>query len=269
MGHLRMETDGPTMSESDFRRWSPVVEVIARRAGSHLLSAMRHELQVNEATQHDLKIQLDVETQNLIEAELRAFFPGHHILGEEGGSGNDGKGIEWIIDPIDGTVNLVYGIPHFCVSIGCRIDGQYQLGVIYDPSRDECFTAVRGMGAFLNGNSIRVSVRKNLSEAILSLGFSKSSAYVKTSLDLVAFYSSRVRKLRALGSAALDMAYVAAGRMDGYIEQGIRSWDIAAGVVLIEEAGGKVVLTPHAERESFHIVASNGTIPLQETGLKQ
>lgn len=248
--------------EQNYGDWCKLAEGIAREAGQRLAKAVHGTQEVNEETQHDVKIQLDVDTQEQIEKQLLSHFSDHHILGEEGGGGNGGKGIEWIIDPIDGTVNLVYGIPHFCVSIGCRVEGEYVLGVVYDPNRDECFTAVRGHGAFCNGRPIRVSSRTNLDKAILSLGFSKSSEAVEHCLELVRFYAVRVRKLRAMGSAALDMAYVAAGRFDAYIEQGISAWDIAAGKVLIEEAGGQVDLVPREEREKFRIKAWNGKMEL-------
>lgn len=250
------------MSEKLYSEWCRLAREVAIEAGHDLARAVHQTQQVNEATQHDVKIQLDVDTQKKIEQKLLSHFPDHHILGEEGGHGNDGKGIEWVIDPIDGTVNLVYGIPHFCVSIGCRVEGDYVLGVIYDPNRDECFTAVKGAGAFCNEKPIRVSERHSLDEAILSLGFSKTSENIEHCLELVRHYAVRVRKLRAMGSAALDMAYVAAGRFDAYIEQGISSWDIAAGKILIEEAGGKVDLIPREEREKFRIKAWNGKMHL-------
>ncbi|MEM1157971.1 MAG: inositol monophosphatase family protein [Verrucomicrobiota bacterium] len=251
------------MSDSvQLTEWHEKAVATARAAGKRIAAAAAGELQINEETHHDLKIQLDVDTQNFIEAELLGMFPDHHILGEEGGSGNDGKGVEWIVDPIDGTVNLAYGIPHYCVSIACRVEGELVLGVIFDPGRDECFEAYRGGGARCNGQAIRVSPRTELQQAILSLGFSKTRESVEKCLDLYVHYARNARKLRAMGSAALDMAYVAAGRIDGYIEQGISIWDIAAGRVLIEEAGGTIVLTEQPGREKFHVKAWNGKVDL-------
>lgn len=237
---------------------------LAKQAGEKIRAACDTELQINEAYQHDLKIQLDVDIQSFLEREILARYPGHFILGEEGGEGSGGKGLEWIIDPIDGTVNLVYGIPHFCVSIATRLDDVIQTGVIYDPMRDECFHTLKGGGAFRNGNPIHVSQRSKLNESIVALGFSKEAATVEKCLTLYQFYSRNVRKLRALGSAALDMAYIASGRMDAYIEQGIKIWDIASGQLLIEESGGKVELTPLDKPHHFHIVASNGLLDLSK-----
>ncbi len=250
---------------SELNHWHQKAQEVARAAGKRIAMAAQGELQINEETHHDLKIQLDVDTQNFIESELLGAFPESHLLGEEGGSGNDGKGVEWIVDPIDGTVNLAYGIPHYCVSIACRVNGELVLGVIYDPGRDECFEAVRGGGARCNGKLIKVSTRQELQQAILSLGFSKTKENVEKCLDLYVHYARNARKLRAMGSAALDMAYIAAGRFDGYIEQGISIWDIAAGKVLIEEAGGVVELNALPGREKFHVKAWNGHIDLPMT----
>jgi len=237
----------------------------ARKAGAHIRAHCGTDIQVNEAHHHDLKIQLDVDTQQLLEHAILSRFPGHAILGEEGGEGSGGADGEWILDPIDGTVNLAYGIPHFCVSIAYREGGTVQAGVVYDPMRDELFTAARGLGAFCNGRPIRASRRDRLEEGILALGFSKSAESVEKCLELYQYYARRARKLRAMGSAALDMAYIAAGRLDAYIEQGIKIWDIAAGQVLLEEAGGKVELTPRAEPHHFHIKAWNGCMDLPIT----
>ncbi|GAB4241098.1 MAG: inositol monophosphatase family protein [Candidatus Methylacidiphilales bacterium] len=254
------------MTEADvFSSWLKLAIQVAREAGAKVRAAFGGDLIVDEAHAHDIKLRLDVETQALIEARLLGTFPDHSLLGEEGGAGSDGKGAEWIVDPIDGTVNLSYGIPHFCVSIGCRWHGVTQVGVIYDPMREELFTAIRGGGAFLNGRPMRVSSRSELAVAAISLGFSKSHETLVKCLDLYAFYGPRTRKLRAMGSAALDLAYIAAGRLDGYIEQGINLWDIAAGQLMVEEAGGKVNLTPRDKPHHFHIVASNGRISMPES----
>lgn len=239
----------------------------ARAAALEAGKAMREraggDLAVNEAHQHDIKIQLDVDLQKMIEARVLGAFPNHAVLGEEGGEGSGGKGYEWVIDPIDGTVNLFYGIPHFCTSIACRLDGEEVCGVVYDPMRDECFTAAKGCGAFCNGKPLKASARSRLDEAILSVGFSKGPDAVGKALEVYQYYVTRVRKMRAMGSAALDMVYIAAGRFDAYIEQGIKIWDIAAGRLILEEAGGKVDLTPKSgQKHHYHICAWNGKLEL-------
>ncbi|MEM6821723.1 MAG: inositol monophosphatase family protein [Verrucomicrobiota bacterium] len=250
---------------SEPSEWNSFLEKaieVAKGAGHLINEGTQSEIQVNEEYHHDLKIQLDVDTQKFIENELLSAFPDHHILGEEGGDGNDGKGIEWIVDPIDGTVNLAYGIPHYCVSIACRIEGEIVIGVVYDPRRNECFEGIKGGGARCNGKPMQASKRSEIQQAIVSLGFSKSKESVEKCLDLYVHYARNARKLRAMGSAALDMAYIAAGRIDGYIEQGISIWDVAAGKVLIEEAGGAIVTTPLKGREKYHIKAWNGLVDL-------
>lgn len=242
--------------------WLQLAISLCRQAGARIRTACGTQLPIEEAHPHDIKLQLDKEIQTLIETHILQTFPDHHILGEEGGHGSGGIGIEWIIDPIDGTVNLSFGIPHFCVSIACRLNGVTQAGAIYDPMRDELFTARRGAGAHLNNQPIHVSSRTQLAESALSLGFSKSHETLLKCLELYQFYGPRTRKLRAMGSAALDLAYIAAGRLDGYIEQGINLWDIAAGQLIVEEAGGQVELIPKPSANHYHITASNGSISL-------
>ena len=234
------------------------------KAGATLREGFGADVVVNEAHHHDLKIQLDVDTQALITQCILSAFPTHKILGEEGGEGSGGRGYEWILDPIDGTVNLAYGIPHFCVSVACRLDGVTMVGVIYDPMRDELFEAVKGGGARLNGKSIHVSTRSKIEEAIMAIGFSKNLDNIEKCLSLYQYYARRARKLRAMGSAALDMAYIAAGRMDAYMEQGIKIWDIAAGHLILEEAGGRIDLIPRSEPHQYQIYAWNGRLELPE-----
>lgn len=235
----------------------------ALSAGSFILKAIQSKkIVANHIHDHDIKIQLDVDTQALLTKMICKDFPDHAILGEEGGEGSKGKSYEWILDPIDGTVNLFYGIPHFCISIACRYENKILVGVILDPVRRECFHAIAGKGAFLNGKRIHVSQRSKLGEAILALGFSKGKDSIDKCLELYQFYGPRARKLRAMGSAALDMAYIAAGRIDAYIEQGIKIWDIAAGMLILEEAGGKIKLMAKKQLHHYHICASNGRIKL-------
>lgn len=234
----------------------------AQKAGNVIAKAFGSSLSIHKACHHDIKLDIDTEVQELLTKIILKKFPAHSILGEEGGEGGGGKGYEWIIDPIDGTVNLYYGIPHFCVSIACRYENEILIGVIFDPIRKECFSAIKGKGAILNGHSIHVSSRSNIKEAVMALGFSKGAASIDKCLDLYQYYGPRARKLRAMGSAALDMAYIASGRIDAYIEQGIKIWDIAAGMLILQEAGGKIVLTPNKIPNHFHICASNGLLDL-------
>jgi len=236
----------------------------AQAAGERLRQAFGQKLHVNEASAHDIKLAADVECQDLIYKILLDHFPKTRCIGEEGDSNNPGDPkaeVEWIVDPIDGTMNLAHNIPHFCVSIAAREASTQKilLGVIYDPMRHELFTAQRGSGTYLNGIRQKVSARAKLSEAVLAVGFAKSQDSIDHCLKLYQYYGNAARKLRAMGSAALDLAYVATGRLDAYIEQGVNLWDIAAGIVLVEEAGGVVELEQKTKGK-YRVCAHSGRI---------
>jgi myo-inositol-1(or 4)-monophosphatase len=236
----------------------------ARAAGELLHSNFQQPLTVHAALAHDIKLEVDVLAQNLIGEMLLGRFPEHALYGEEGIVGDQESDYQWVVDPLDGTVNYFYGIPHFCVSIALRRQREIILGVIFDPMRDELWTTEKGQAALLNGKEIHVSARAALAEAVLSVGLSKTTATIAAGFPLLEKMVHRARKCRLLGSAALDMAYVACGRLDAYIEQGISLWDIAAGWILVENAGGKVELQPRRDAPNkFSIVASSGRLDLQ------
>jgi len=229
-----------------------------------LHSNFQQPLTVHAALAHDIKLEVDVLAQNLIGEMLLGRFPEHALYGEEGIVGDQESDYQWVVDPLDGTVNYFYGIPHFCVSIALRRQREIILGVIFDPMRDELWTTEKGQAALLNGKEIHVSARAALAEAVLSVGLSKTTATIEAGFPLLEKMVHRARKCRLLGSAALDMAYVACGRLDAYIEQGISLWDIAAGWILVENAGGKVELQPRRDAPNkFSIVASSGRLDLQ------
>ncbi len=239
----------------------------AAHAASELLRRhMGQELVVKETFKHDVKIELDRQCQDLIEGIILAQHPSHAIIGEEGNIGAENPEFEWIIDPIDGTMNFLHQIPHFCISIAVRDSKSQQMvvGVILDPVRLEWFTAQRGQGAWLNGRKLAVSARTELSDAVLAVGFAKSQESIDHCLKLYTYYGSHAKKMRAMGSAALDLAYVAAGRLDAYIEQGVNLWDIAAGWLLIEEAGG-VMDAEVKPNGGYRVLAHSGkiTFPLK------
>jgi myo-inositol-1(or 4)-monophosphatase len=239
-------------------------EKAARSAGELLRDNFRRVQRVNTAEAHDIKLQIDVETQQLITDLLLKQFPEHALYGEEGIVGDQSSEHQWVVDPLDGTVNYFYRIPHFCVSIALRFKGEIIVGVIYDPIRDEMWSGQKGEKPTLNGEHFRVSERADLAEAVISVGLAKTNETIATNLPLLQEMIHRVRKCRVLGSAALDMAYVACGRFDAYIEQGISLWDIAAGWILIETAGGTVDLRPRKDmKDKYSIVASNGVIDLK------
>lgn len=237
----------------------------ALEAGKLLRKHFGSDAVVDEASAHDIKLALDRESQDLITAILLGARPGDALYGEEGIAGNQDSDRQWIVDPIDGTVNFFYGIPHFCVSIALREAGEITVGVIHDPMVGETWTVEKGGPAMLNGQPIQTSKRDTLAESILFVGCGKDDAALRTGMDRFQRASLRARKMRMMGSAALGMAYIASGRLDAYIESRISLWDIAAGKLLVEAAGGSVELTAVPEHaDAWSIVASNGKIPIHE-----
>lgn len=237
----------------------------ALAAGKLLRQHFGSDATVDEATHHDIKLALDKESQELITAILLGARPGDALYGEEGLAGNQDSDRQWIVDPIDGTVNFFYGIPHFCVSIALRVGGEIVVGVIHDPMVGETWAVEKGGPALLNGVPIQASTRAALEQAILYVGCGKDEESLRTGLERFRKGSLKARKMRMMGSAALGMAYIASGRLDGYIESRISLWDIAAGQLLVEAAGGKVDLTAIAGKsDAWSIVASNGRIPIGE-----
>ncbi len=235
----------------------------AHAAGELIRSHFGKHLEVNAVYSHDIKLELDIQSQDLITGILLKAFPDHAILGEEGIAGNQESPWQWIVDPIDGTVNFFYGIPHFCISIALRKGEEIQLGVIYDPMRNELWEVERGGIPKLNGSPIRVSSRSQLSDSVLSVGMSKSPDVIVTATALLEKYVRRARKCRLMGSAALDLAYVACGRLDAYIEQSVSLWDIAAGQLLVEAAGGRFESNARPDApQKIAVRASNGVLDL-------
>lgn len=237
----------------------------AKEAGKLLRQHFGEDSAVDEASHHDIKLALDKVSQDLITGILLGARTGDALYGEEGLAGNQESERQWIVDPIDGTVNFYYNIPHFCVSIALRVAGEIVVGVIHDPMIDETWTVEKGGPAMLNGKPIQASDREQLEQSILFVGCGKDEEALKTGIERFRRASLRARKMRMMGSAALGMAYIACGRLDAYIESRISLWDIAAGQLLVETAGGKVDLTPVAGKaDAWSIVATNGKIPVHE-----
>ncbi|MEP4076642.1 inositol monophosphatase family protein [Haloferula sp.] len=236
----------------------------AQEAGKLLKANFYNTKSVDEATHHDIKLALDKESQDLIEGILLGARPGDAFYGEEGISGDQSASRQWIVDPIDGTVNYFYGIPHFCVSIALRVDDDIVLGVILDPISGETWTVEKGGQPLLNGNPVSCSDREKLEDSIVFIGCGKDEEALKVGLQRFKMASVRARKMRMMGSAALGMAYVATGRLDAYVESRISLWDIAAGKLLVEAGGGSVKLVPTDKEDVWAITATNGKIPIQE-----
>ena len=236
--------------------------IAARAAGQLLKENFGGVLNVNAFAAHDIKLELDERAQALITEIILERHPEHAILGEEGTAGNQGSEFEWIVDPLDGTVNYFYGIPHFCVSVAVRRGEEILAGVVYDPMREELFATEVGQAATLNGRPIAASTREKLGDAIVSVGLAKVAQTIDLGLPVLQDLIHRVRKTRMMGSAALDLAYVASGRLDAYIEAGVSIWDVAAGVLLVRNAGGTLVVNPRPDAPGkLTVVASGGRIP--------
>lgn len=239
----------------------------ASEAGKLLRTNFGAAQAVNQATHHDIKLEIDEQAQKLITRVILADFPDHCILGEEATTGNPNADVRWVVDPLDGTVNYFYGIPHYCVSIAAQVKRKNAgwetvAGVVYDPEVDEMFTAAKDAPATLNGQPIHVSDRAELGEAILSIGFFKSTETIRRSLKDFSGLIERVRKVRIQGAAALDCVYVASGRYDAYMEYGIKLWDIAAGQLILERAGGMAEVKPATEPHTFDVRMTNGKLKL-------
>jgi myo-inositol-1(or 4)-monophosphatase len=234
----------------------------ARQAGDFIVRKINKlpDLKVEVKAQNDYVSDVDRQAEALIIEELQKSYPGHGILAEESGT-IDGEGeYRWIIDPLDGTTNYLHGFPHYAVSIACEHQRRLAHAVIYDPFKQEIFAASRGAGATLNNRRIRVSPRKSINGALLATGFPfKHPAQLGEFLRVFEAFFSKASDVRRAGSAALDLAYVAAGRLDGYWENGLNAWDLAAGALIVREAGGLV--TDYSGEGDFlengEIVAAN------------
>jgi len=214
----------------------------ARNAGGILLKYYEHTdtLTISAKGKNDFVSEVDKASEQAIIETLRASYPDHAILAEESGV-REGNEFQWVIDPLDGTTNYLHGFPQFSVSIALKVKGVLEVGLVYDPLRDEMFTAARGQGAQLNDRKLRVSKQKTLDGALLATGFPfKDQTHMDAYLGMFRDLSQDTAGIRRPGSAALDLAYVAAGRVDGFWELGLSEWDFAAGALLVKEAGGTV-----------------------------
>jgi len=214
----------------------------ARRAGTLILrsQARMDTVKVDLKGRRDYVSTTDTEAEAAIIETLLKAYPGHEILAEESGRSGSSDYV-WIIDPLDGTTNYLHGYPHFAVSIALTVKGQTEVGLVYDPLRDELFTAVRGAGAQLNDRKLRVARGRDLDHSLLATGFPvRNESLIDPYLKTFATFLRRANGIRRGGCACLDLAYVAAGRLDGYWEYALKPWDIAAGALIVQEAGGMV-----------------------------
>ncbi len=239
----------------------------ARDAGRVLAERFGRTLEITNKSELDLVTESDLASERLIIDRIKSHYPRHAILAEESGASEPAdlekeSDWRWIIDPLDGTTNYAHGYPCFCVSIGLEHNGRLEIGVVYDPMRDEMFTAERGQGAALNGRRIHVSPTPALASALLCTGFPYDVRERSEFARHFANFIMAAQGVRRDGAAALDLAYVAAGRFDGFWEEGLKPWDVAAGALLVEEAGGRIsnYLGEPLNIYTPPVVASNGFV---------
>ena len=236
----------------------------ARKAGEILLSGVGQNFQVDHKSEIDLVTEMDRRSEEYLLKVIRESYPDDQIVAEESGILQGSNGHVWHIDPLDGTVNYAHGIPFYSVSLGYVEDGQIILGVVYDPVRDECYTGEQGRGAFLNGQPLKVSTADQLIQSLLVTGFPYDiRKRQENNLNHYANFSLKSQGVRRLGSAALDLCYVAAGRLEGFWEVEIQSYDIAAGALIVKEAGGQVTDVhggPNFLEKPCSVLATNGRI---------
>jgi myo-inositol-1(or 4)-monophosphatase len=252
-----------TVTEIALREIATQAESIARRAGAILRDRVGQTHDIRFKGTIDMVTEADQASEALIVAELRSTFPTHGLLSEEGsGYESSESSLRWVVDPLDGTTNFAHGLPTFAVSIGLEDASTPVLGVIYDPMRDELFSAYKAGGATLNGHPIQVSTIDRLITSLLATGFSYNLESRTRQIPAWSDLLTRVQGIRQTGSSALNLCYIASGRLDGYWERGIAPWDVTAGAVIVAEAGGTVSdyrggLFRSDRRE---IVASNGLV---------
>ena len=234
------------------------LERMARQAGRILYDGYEKDHQVDYKGVIDLVTEIDHLSEDFLIAEIQRLFPGHHILAEESGA-LDGVGEHlWMIDPLDGTVNYAHGVPVFCVSIAYAYQKQVMLAAVYDPMRDELFTAERGKGSWANGRLLHVSKTQELQKSLLVTGFPYDTwEMVRNNFDYFTKLAKMTQGVRRLGSAALDLCYVGAGRLDGYWEMAVRPWDVAAAGLVAEEAGAKVTDVDGGDNYLYSILSAN------------
>ena len=240
----------------------PQISEIAREAGALLMDFFRKRVAVEYKGDVDLVTEADRASEKLITERIRQRWPQHGIMGEEGTRSDLGNDYRWYVDPLDGTTNFAHSYPVFCISLALEYKGERIAGVIFDPTRDEMFTVERGGGAFVNDRRIQVSSVSNLAECLVATGFPSHKRHKNPNIYFYHQITLKTHGVRRAGSAALDLASVAAGRFDGFWEFNLNPWDTAAGVLLVEEAGGRVTdFTGQPFQIASHeVLASNGIV---------
>ena len=240
----------------------PQMSQIAREAGALLMDYFRRRVKIEYKGDADLVTEADRKSERLILERIRTHWPTHDVIGEEGARIETGSEYRWYVDPLDGTTNFAHGFPVFCVSLGLAYQGERKAAVVYDPTRDELFAAERGRGAMLNGVTIEVSKTPKLLQSLVGTGFPSHKRHKNPNIYFYHQLTLRSHGVRRAGSAALDLTSVAAGRLDGFWEFNLNAWDTAAGILIVEEAGGKVTGIKGEELAIVDrdVVATNGLI---------
>jgi len=259
-------------------QWVPTASDIAKEAGARLREFFTQGVETEYKGDVDIVTVADRTVEKLIRTRLAEAFPDHGVYGEEGTRDRMEGAFRWYVDPLDGTTNFAHGFPQFCVSLGLEQrpadlppgqDGTLVAGVIYDPMRDELYTAERGHGAWLNGKPMHVSRTPDLAESLVATGFPSRKRHASPNIHFYHEFTLRSHGVRRAGSAALDLAYVAAGRLEAFWEFNLNPWDTAAGILLVEEAGGRVTdfAGEQFQLNSNEVLASNGLIHDELVGL--
>lgn len=235
------------------------------RAGELQIARFGTHVRIEKKGTIDLVTEIDVEVERMFRALVAERFPDHDVLAEEMGQTSTGARHRWVFDPLDGTTNYAHGIPIFCSTLALEIDGVPTVAAVYDPNRRELFTAVRGSGAWLNGEPLRVSRAETLIDSVLVTGFPydiREPQRMREILTLFTGFLGHARAIRRLGSAAIDLCWVAAGRMEGFWEQALKPWDVMGGALIVEEAGGRVTNLDGSPWDAHrgNVLASNGAV---------
>lgn len=238
------------------------MEAFAREAGTLLMEKFKQRIGFTYKGDADLVTAADKASEKLITDRIRKEFPGHDLFGEEGTRTDTGSDYRWYIDPLDGTTNFAHGFPVFCISLALQFRDERVAGVVYDPTRDEMFAAEKGSGAFLNGQRMHVSKVDNLAECLTGTGFPSHKRHKNPNIYFYHVITLRTHGVRRAGSAALDLASVASGRLDAFWEFNLNPWDTAAGVLLVQEAGGSVTRFDGSpwRLDSKETLATNGLV---------
>lgn len=250
------------MTSSQPTNLVPTMESIAREAGSLVMSYFHQRVNIEYKGDADLVTVADRKSEALILERIRQQFPTHDVMGEEGTRIESGSDYKWYVDPLDGTTNFAHGFPVFCISLAVEYRGQRAAGVVYDPTRDEMFTAELGKGARLNGQTFHVSTTSRLAECLVGTGFPSHKRHKSPNIYFYHQITLRTHGVRRAGSAALDLCNVACGRFDAFWEFNLNPWDTAAGVLIAEEAGGRVTNFSGGpfQLDSRETLASNGLV---------